>query len=186
MKNSKKSFLCILIVSLCVYLAACKAEDAQLVWDGQWERTIHVPKGVQGRCIDEVLTIDEKTWYLMAIVHSTFECNQPFLELSYEGSLKEVKIKKGTKDKDVRFQVSEIHLAGMVDVAGSDRAVLSESAVESLSEKYVPAEFQFFEQKSYFSHEDTVMKADIYRPVIDFAIPAYTNHSEQIDYKRIK
>ncbi len=185
-KNIKNSFFCLIVVSFSLFMSACKTEDTPLVWDGQWERTIYVPEGFQGRCVNEFLTITGKTWYLTAIVHSTFECNQPFLELSYEGSLQEVQIKKETDDKDVRFQIYDIHLAGMVDVAGDDRAVLSESAVENLSAKYVPEEFQFFEQKSYLSHGDTIMRADIFQPVINFAIPGYPVSTRQLQYKRVK
>lgn len=178
--------MCVLAVNVCLLLAACHTEHAPLVWDGEWQRTIYVPKGTQGRCVNEILTIKGKVWFLTAIVHSTFECNQPFLELSYEGSIKEVKIKKDTDDRDIRLQIEGIHLAGIVDVAGSDRAVLSASAVKNLSEKYVPKTAQFFEQKSYLSKDAAVMKSDIFKPVLDFAIPGYPAPARQINYKRVK
>lgn len=167
-------------------LAACKSEETNLVWDGEWERTIHVPEGLQGRCVSERLTLEGKSWMLLAIVHSTYECNQPFLELLYEGTLKEVKIKRNSDDRDIRFQVHDIHLAGMVDVAGSSRAALSESAVENLSSKYVPEKFQFFEQKSYLEAGEMEMNSDIYKPVIDFAIPGYPEPVQPLNYKRAR
>lgn len=182
---NRKPFYFISIVA-CFLLVACDNKSiTEYGWEGVWERTIHVPKGLQGRCVNEVLTISGKEWHLQAIVHSTFECNQPFLEIFYKGSLDEVKIKKESNDSDLRFQIHDIHLAGIIDVAGSDRAALSESAVRNLSEKYVPQNHQFFEQKSYMSKDNMVMTADVYQPVLDFAIPGYAGPSRQADYKKI-
>ena len=171
----------LLLVAL---LSACGEQRADLFWDGQWTRTVTVPKRVQGRCFEETLTIHGKHWQLFAVVHSTFACDQPFLELTYEGTLHEVQIKRNSNDQDVRFQVKDIHLAAMADLAGAQRDELSEGAVEKLSEKYVPPEFQTFEQKVWFDEKHNTMRSSIFRPILDLATPAYPNKDKQLIYKR--
>lgn len=165
-------------------LSACAKQRVDLFWDGQWTRTVTVPKRVQGRCFEETLTIHGKHWQLFAVVHSTFACDQPFLELTYEGTLDEVQIRRNTDDRDVRFLVKDIHLAAMADIAGSQRDELSEGAVEKLSEKYVPAEFQRFEQQAWFDAKHNTMRSNLFRPILDLATPAYPNKDKQLVYKR--
>lgn len=167
-------------------LAACTPEQEQvLAWEGRWERTIHVPKGFQGRCVNEILIISGKEWHLQAIVHSTFECNQPFLEIFYDGDLNEVKIRRGTGDLDLILEVTGIHLAGIVDVAGSRRSSLSEDAVKSLSAKYVPQSHESFSQKSLLASGGASMNAGIFPPVVEVAIPGYSGSAMQVEYKKI-
>jgi hypothetical protein len=167
-------------------LTACAKEEAPMAWDGQWQRTITVPKDIQGRCVDETLTIHNKDWHLKVIVHSTFNCDQPFLELGYAGSIQEIKIKRNTDDRDIRLQVSKIHLAEMADVAGETRTPLSPSTVEKLSEKYVPAKYQFFEQKAYLSEDNKSLDSAIYQPVIELAIPLYPEGTKPARYERVE
>lgn len=157
-----------------------------MAWDGKWQRTITVPKDIQGRCVDETLTIHDKDWHLKIVVHATFECMQPFLELGYAGNIQEIKIKRDTDDKDIRFQVSKIHLVEMADVSGTKRTPLSESTVEELSVKYVPLKYQFFEQKSYLSADGNSLQSVVYRPVLDLAIPLYPEGTLAEDYQRIE
>ena len=173
------------LVIMCLVSCNGSENDVKPTWDGQWERTIFVPKGIQGRCVDESLSIISKLWYLRTVVHSTYECNQPFLELAYEGNIKEIHIKKNSDDRDIRFQIHDIKLVEMVDVAGEDRAVLSGAAVEGLSSKYVPPEHTFFEQKALIIGNDGKMKADIFEPVLNLAIPEYPKKTRQLTYKKI-
>lgn len=183
--NVRQMPLSLLLLGLLIsVLSGCGQTDMELFWDGQWSRTITVPKKVQGRCFEERLTILGKQWQLDARVHSTFACDQPFLELTYKGTLDEVVIKRNTDDRDVRFQVKDLHLSAMVDVAGDQRDALSEAAVKKLSEKYVPEAFQTFEQKVWFNKNKTTMRSNIYQPILDLAIPAYPKKNANFVYKR--
>lgn len=174
-----------IILGYCLLLAAC-GKDVPSTWDGQWQRTINVPKDIQGRCVDETLSIDSKEWNLKIVVHSTFKCDQPFLEFAYAGSIKEVKIKRGTEDKDIRLQVSKIHLVEMVDVSNTRRTPLSKSTVAGLSEKYVPEKHQFFEQKLLLSEDGKSMESVVFQPVLDVAIPLYPEGTKTSSYRRIE
>jgi hypothetical protein len=167
-------------------LTACAKDEAPMAWDGKWQRTITVPKDIQGRCVDETLTIHDKEWFLKIVVHATFECGQPFLELGYAGNIQEIKIKRNTDDKDIRLQVSQIHLAEMADVSGKVRTPLSKSTVAGLSEKYVPLKYQFFEQKVYLSADGKSLQSDVYRPVVDLAIPLYPEGTKVSSYQRVE
>ncbi len=170
---------------LCLFLTACEKVEAPMAWDGQWQRTISVPNDIQGRCVDEVLSIHDKDWHLKIIVHSTFKCDQPFLELAYAGNIQEVQIKRNTEDKDIRLQVSKIHLVEMADLSGKVRTPLTKSTVAGLSKKYVPRKYEFFEQNTYLSEDGETMQSLIYQPVIDLAMPEYPEGSIPESYQRV-
>jgi hypothetical protein len=186
-KHNNKKNISLLFICICSFLlTSCEKDEIDASWDGQWQRTIKVPENIQGRCVDETLTIEEKIWHLNAIVHSTFECNQPFLELSYEGLIQEIKIKRETNDRDVRFQVSDIHLAAMFDIGDSGKKALSESMIKTLSDKYVPKEHQFFEHKVYLSKDGNSMKSYAFKPLLDLAIPLYPENRPMASYRRVE
>src|SRR5690606_8648782 len=98
-------------------LSACSREEVARHWEGQWQRTIHVPRGIQGRCVDEELTIDKKMWRLKATIYPTFQCSQAYLELTYSGNLEQVEIKKGTDKRQMVLVVERINLTEMVDIS---------------------------------------------------------------------
>ena len=165
-------------------LGACSEEDVEPHWDGQWQRTVKVPKNVQGRCFEEKLTVNDKQWRLNVIVHSTFICNQVFLELAYEGTIREIKIKRETDDRGVRMQIYDIHLVEMIDVAGDHRDALTPNAVKLMSQKYVGEKHAFYEQHVNINQSGTKMKSGIYPPVLDVAIPEHPWKEQKTWYKR--
>lgn len=175
------------LVLLALLVSACDrpAPPPPLAWDGQWQRTLHVPTGSQGRCVDEVLTINKKQWHLRAIVHSTYECNQPFLEILYDGVLQQVAIKRGTQDRVMTFSIDNIHLAELVDVAGTDRAVLKGEALKSLSGQYVPSGYQFFEQSVQLGDDKQSMQSNVFKPVLTLLSPDENGKISPVAYRRI-
>lgn len=168
-----RSIRCWLPVLLLAVLSACSGNNSDsikssMAWEGHWQRTLPVP-GRQGRCIDEHLFIDRKQWQLRAIVHSTFECNQPFLEVLYDGVLETVAIKRNSDDRQMTFTVTDIHLAELVDVAGDDRAVLKGSAIKSLSGRYVPSNSQRFSQQVLIGKDNNSLRSNVYPPVLELS-----------------
>ncbi len=184
MQNFKNIIYFISGLIFCLVLSACSDKGVEPHWDGQWQRTVKVPKNVQGRCFEESLTVDSKQWLLKVVVHSTFACNQVFLELVYEGTIREIKIKRDTDDRDVRMQIFGIHLVEMVDVAGDRRAALTPDAVKLMSQKYVGDKHMFFDQHVNINQSDTKMKSGIYPPVLDVAIPKHPWKEQKTWYKR--
>lgn len=174
----------LLIFLLLPGLIACQNNDYELFWDGQWKRRIMVPEGVQGRCFDEVLSIDKKIWQLTAVIHSTYECDQPFLELAFEGLLEEVLVKKGSDDSQITFHVEAIHLTQMIDLSASLRTPLSKESVERLSLKYVPEKWQSFHQQVFFSKDKQRMSSALFLPSLMVATPNYPKTASYIAFQR--
>lgn len=172
------------LTSLLLLLTGCKDAEVEPYWEGVWERRVFVPEQLQGRCYDEVLSINKRRWELTAIIHSTYECDQPFLELGFEGSLDEVQIKRNRDHRDVTLIISDIYLASMTNVTAGARTDLSMEAVERLSDKYVPEQWQSFEQKLRFDKRKRLMSSVLFAPVVAVAVPEAVNHSRSIVYKR--
>lgn len=186
-KHINKKFISLLLIGgSTLLLGSCGHDEAAARWDGQWQRTVLVPKDVQGRCVDETLTISNKRWQLDTVVHATFECNQPFLEIAYEGEIPEVRIKRGSDDRDVRLQVSDIHLVAMFDIGKTGKNAVSGSMIDTLSEKYVPEKYQAYEQEIYLSTDGNSMESTVYHPVLDLAIPLYPDDAKAAAYQRVK
>lgn len=165
-------------------LGGCSAEHTERSWEGSWQRTIHVPRGVQGRCVDEELFIEKKTWRLKATLYPTFQCSQPFLELLYVGTLEQVEIKNGSDKRQLTLQVSSIDLAEMVDIAGTERAVVSGSALRTLARRYVPEEHRVFRQQVWMGKDNASLRSDIYQPLLNLAIADYPDKKAQLVYRR--
>ena len=181
----KVAYSRILACCIALGLSACKS-DLPIFWNGEWTRTISVPENMAGRCFTEILTIQDKKWQLRGIVHSTYLCNQPFLELVFEGALNEVKIKKGTNNQQMAFLVDDIHLTQMIDVANSHRDALNSASVAKMSKKYVTEKNKHFDQAVAFDSQHTLMHANIYPALLDVAIPDYPANMPPLDYRRNK
>jgi len=186
--NNKKTIspAFIAVISSILLLAACDSRPPLSHWDGKWERRISVPKGVQGRCIDERLTVEKKSWTLIAVVHSSYDCNQPFLELGYQGVLREVAIKKDTGDNELFLNVTKIQLVSLADLGVNGRRPLSPKSVEALSAKYVPESNQAFQQHLQFSSDRLSMASNIFQPLLGVAIPTYPDSATPAAYSKRK
>ena len=180
--NYRLKLLFIFFVSL--QIIGCEGEVASSHWEGQWERRVNVPSGQPGRCYDEVLEIDRRKWSVTATIHSTYECNQPFLELGFAGHIDEVLIRNGTDERDVTLVISDIHMTSMADITSSQRESLSNSSVQRLSDKYVPQKWQAFQQQLKFDGEYKTMSAPLFQPATAVAIPALLNKKSTVRFKR--
>lgn len=174
------AFFCLFLLSV----AGCRTEPQSFPWDGQWQRTIHVPQGAQGRCVDELLQINGRHWQLRATVHSTFECNQPFLEVVYAGDLQQVQIRRGTDDRELLLQVTDIQLRELVDIAGKERTVLSGTALRSLSSRYIPADKRNFIQQVWRSADGSQMHSTVFAPVLALSIAQHPQPDLIVEYVR--
>ena len=179
---SKKLVFIALIVML--MLTACRQDEVVKLWEGQWQRTIHVPRGIQGRCVDEELTIDKKTWRLKATIYPTFQCSQAYLELTYSGNLEQIEIKNGTDNRQMVLVVGQISLTEMVDISGDERSVLSGAGLRALDAQYIPASHRSFRQKVLLGGDHQTLRSDIYWPLLNLAISEYPNIHAQLTYKR--
>lgn len=180
----KKHLIGLIALLSIILLSGCGNSDIENFWDGQWSRRIQVPKGMQGRCYDEILLINKRQWRLQATVHSTFQCDQPFLEMVFIGEIDEILIKKKTEHRNMSFQVTGIHLHSMADIAKDSRVYLPEQAVAALSMKYVPEKWQVFSQKVLFNTNKTQMKSSLFKAAEMLAIPSAITIDRRIDYIR--
>lgn len=126
-----------LLIAMTVLGAGCGKQQSAQPWDGDWQRRIEVPAGVNGRCIDETLHIDRGFWRLTAVVHSTFRCNMPTLELQYEGVLGKVVVKRATPTLDAAIIVDTLKLARVANVSRGEFDYLSAGSVAQLAEVYL-------------------------------------------------
>lgn len=184
-KSATKVMGWIAILTL-LLLSGCGGEKLERHWDGQWQRTITVPKGVQGRCVDEQLLIDKKTWRLKATLYPTFQCSQAYLELVYQGTLEQVAVKNDSDARQLELLISDIHLVEMVDILGEERTALKGSALKTLDADYVPEQYRVFRQKAVLGKDYHTLRSDLYWPLIQLAISEYPNKNAQITYKRLQ
>lgn len=176
----------LLVIVLSAALSGCGGDEVKaLAWEGNWKRTVLVPAGVEGRCVDEILELHNREWKLTAVIHSTYECHQPFLEMVFEGVVDQVKVQRDTHDRVARLQVSDIRMVGMSDIGNSGKVALSGSMVEVMSEKYVPEKFRFFEQVIRVSDDGSVMDSSFFPAVQEMAIPLYPEEEEPVPYHRV-
>lgn len=175
-----------LFIISALLLSSCGSEHELSHWEGEWHRRVEVPKGIQGRCIDETLSIHKKQWSLIAVIHSSYDCNQPFLELGYKGLLEEVAIKKNSDNRQLRLTVNHVHLNSMADLGASGKRALSESAVATLSSKYVKVQDQVFMQQVELSEDHQTMQSNVYQSLLDVAVPLYPADAIPAAYIRAK
>ena len=166
------------------FLVGCSGSDVWF-WNGQWDRQITVPKGIQGRCVDEQMIIDDDQWLLTVQVHSTFACDQPYLELGFEGDIEKANIRKDSDDRDVTFEIADIELVSMVDISGDERSPLSSSGVADMSDKYVAKGQERIVMPVFFDVSKHQMIAPVFRPVLDLAIPDHPNKNVRLRYQRV-
>jgi len=126
----------IVIVSL-LALVGCGHDEKSQPWDGDWTRRVEVPSGVAGRCIDESLHIDRGLWRLKAIVHATYGCTAPTLELVYEGVLGKVSITRQTPTLDADITVDTLKLAKVANISRGQRDYLGKKGVQQLADIYL-------------------------------------------------
>jgi hypothetical protein len=170
----KKIAVLALSIGILTGLSACGSEEIEPFWQGTYKRTVNVPKGLQGRCYEETLSIDGKTWHLQAVLHATYSCDIPYLELAYQGVLQEVRIKRDSDNKKLELIIEDIHLVAMVDLAEGKRQALRDSVLEKLSEKYVSEEYENYQQLVEFSADNKVMQSNYFSPLLTMAIPSLT------------
>ena len=118
-------------------LGGCGRDEKAQPWDGDWTRRVEVPSNVAGRCIDETLHIDRGFWRLKAIVHATYSCTAPTLELVYEGVLGKVTITRNTPTLDADITVDTLTLAKVANISRGEHDYLGKDGVEQLSEVYL-------------------------------------------------
>jgi len=126
-----------LIVSL-LALAGCGHDEKSQPWDGDWTRRVEVPSGVAGRCIDESLHIDRGLWRLKAIIHATYSCTAPTLELVYEGVLGKVSITRQTPTLDANITVDTLKLAKVANISRGQRDYLGKKGVQQTAQAQMP------------------------------------------------
>ncbi len=182
----KKWILLSFFVSISCLLSACSDQKVDAFWQGQWQREVPVPEGLQGRCYDEILQINKKEWILDVTIHSTFECDQPFLALQFSGRIDEILISKKNKNHKMSLSIRDIHLTGMADIAANSRVALSEDAVQRLSRQYVPNNMTEFSQNMSFNQNKTRMLASLYTAAEMIAIPQAADLKRTLFYSRIK
>ena len=182
----KKSILLSFFVSTLCLLSACSDQDLDAFWQGQWQRVVPVPHGLQGRCYDEILQINKKEWLLDVTIHSTFECDQPFLALQFSGRIDEILISKKDENHKMSLSIRDIQLTGMADIAANSRVTLSEEAVQRLSRQYVPDNMTEFSQSLSFNQDKTRMLASLFKAAEMIAIPQATDLKRTLFYSRIK
>jgi len=125
-----------LVASLLV-LASCSHDEKAQPWDGDWTRRVEVPGGIAGRCVDESLHIDRGLWRLKAIVHATYSCNAPTLELVYEGVLGKVVITRETPTLDANITIDTLKLTKVANISRGQRDYLGKSGVQQLADIYL-------------------------------------------------
>lgn len=154
------------------FLTGCsEKEPVDAIWQGQWQRTVKVPKNVQGRCYDEYLGINGKRWQLKAVLHATYECDSPYLELHYQGDLQQVLIKRNQKDNAMTLVVDDISLVGVTDLSTDVSRVLSAKSVKTLEQQYLPVSERSMQQKVSFSADKNTMQSSYLQPLLMLAIP---------------
>lgn len=181
---TKNTILTALFALLCILLSACQSEHTPRQWEGQWHRTITVPKGVQGRCVEEYLSIHKKVWQLRAVLYPTFRCSQPFLELVYAGTLQQVEIKKNTDHRQLSLFVDAVNLKEIADITEGERYVIGAAALKNMAEEYVPAGYTSFRQRVSLSKDNQRMESNFYIPLLNIAIADYPNKNATIAYQR--
>ena len=184
MVTNKSPWVIGMLSLLCVVLSACRSEHTPRQWEGQWHRTIAVPKGVQGRCVEEHLHIEKKVWQLRAILYPTFRCANPFLELVYAGTLDQVEIKKNTDNRQLSLFVEAVNLIEMADITAGERYVIGGSALKNMAAQYVPASYTSFRQSVSLSKDNKQMLSNMYIPLLNIAIAEYPNKSALLNYQR--
>ena len=120
-----------------ILLGGCDKEGKARPWDGDWTRRIDVPVGINGRCIDETLHIDRGLWQLKAVVHATYSCSAPTLELVYEGVLSKVVITRETPTLDANITIDTLKLAKVANISRGQYDYLGASGVEQLADIYL-------------------------------------------------
>jgi hypothetical protein len=118
-------------------LGGCGGEEKAQPWDGDWKRSVEVPKGVSGRCVDETLHIDRGFWQLKATIHATYACNLPTLELVYEGVLGKVVITKQTPTLDANISVDTLKLVKVANISRGQYDYLGSKGVDQLADVYL-------------------------------------------------
>lgn len=182
--KSAGKFAGVIALMMLLLLTACSGDEVERLWEGQWQRTINVPRGIQGRCVDEELTVNKKSWQLKATIYPTFQCSQAYLELTYRGSLEQVEIKNGSDNRQLVLVVEQINLVEMVDISGEERSVLKGAALRALDEQYVPQSHRSFRQKVVLGADAQSLRSDIYWPLLQLAISEYPDVNAQLTYKR--
>lgn len=125
------------LVAGVLVLGGCGGDEQSQPWDGNWVRRIEVPKGVAGRCVDETLHIDRGFWQLKAVVHATYHCNLPTLELVYEGVLGRVIITRKTPTLDANITVDTLKLAQVANISRGEYDYLGSNGVDQLADVYL-------------------------------------------------
>lgn len=184
MRVKNKSLIICAISLICIMLSACDVEHTPRQWEGQWHRTITVPQGVQGRCVEEHLSIDKKRWQLRAILYPTFRCSQAFLELVYAGTLEQVEIKKNSNSKQLSLFVEAVNLIEMADITETERYVISGPALKNMAAQYVPSGYTSFRQSVLLSEDNNQMLSNMYIPLLNIAIAEYPNKNALLNYQR--
>ena len=180
-----KRIVVILCIPVVAMLSSCSQEEKKMGWEGVWKRTVMVPRNIQGRCVEETLSLYNREWKLTAVVHATYACNQPFVEMIYAGTFTKVKIRRDTDDRDIRLQVQDIHLVAMSDIGKAGKVALSDTTVENLSDKYVPEKYRTFEHFLYLSRNGQTMESKLYPPVQQMAIPLYPAKKRPEPYRKV-
>lgn len=172
------------ISAVFLFTACNKKEPVDAVWQGQWQRTVHVPKNVQGRCFDEYLSIKGKQWQLKAVLHATYECDSPYLELSYQGVLQQVLIKRASKTDAMTLVVEDISLVGVTDLSTTTSRVLSARSVKTMEQEYLPKGERNMQQKVSFNADKNKMQSSYLQPLLLLAIPSAKSSVKSTSYSR--
>lgn len=172
-----KFVICLVSSLIVVLLLGCEKKSIT-PFDGNWSRTIKVPKTVQGRCFEEALTIEDDSWNLIVVLHSSFLCNQPTLELHYHGE-----IVSATKDSDNwKLAIEDIEIVSVVNITGMEKVMLPSSGVKKFHKKYVEGVGDTFSQTLHLAKPNLLM-ANLYPVALKMGIEEHPKPNSQLVYQ---
>ncbi len=171
-------------VMLVLLLVACQNDKVESVWEGQWQRTLTVPKNIQGRCVEEELFIYKKIWRSKVTLYPTFQCADPFLELVYEGVLYQVAIKKHNAQQ-IALHVRDITLAEMTDILGEERTTLKGPALKKLSSHAVVEQNKNYVQEVFLDKQKDLLQSSVYPPLLSLVSEQYPKKDVRLMYRRV-
>ncbi|MCY4043942.1 MAG: hypothetical protein OXE99_02545 [Cellvibrionales bacterium] len=147
-------------------------------FDGQWSRIIDVPKNTQGRCFEEVLSIRDELWQLSVILHSSFLCNQPTLEIHYQGEITQ----SSHQNNRWTLVIEAIEITSVKNITGSEKVDLPNHGIKRFHEKYVEGQGEIFNQMIE-QVSPNVLSANIYPVALTMGIEKHPKPDMQITYQ---
>ncbi len=153
---------------LVLALVACEKQPTRII-DGQWHRWVKVPSAEQGRCYEETLTIHDDDWTLTFLMHTSFLCNQPTLEIVFEGDVEDV-TPSSSSTLPWYLYIEEIAIARVTNITNNERQTLKNKDFTRFDKQFITLANRRFVQKLWVKKE-ALMVANLYSAAQAIASP---------------